>query len=82
MFLDYPNPYTYGTATCYQYMYGTDFLVAPVYQATKADKEGNDIRNGIYLPKVHGLIISPVRNTKATVSSTILKHLFGSCLYL
>lgn len=51
MFLDYPNPYTYGTATCYQYMYGTDFLVAPVYQATKADKEGNDIRNGIYLPE-------------------------------
>ena len=51
MFLDYPNPYTYGTATRYQYMYGTDFLVAPVYQATKADKEGNDIRNGIYLPE-------------------------------
>lgn len=50
MFLDYPNEYTYGTATRYQYMYGTDFLVAPVYQNTKADKEGNDIRNGIYLP--------------------------------
>ena len=46
MFLDYPNEYTYGTATRYQYMYGTDFLVAPVYQNTKADKEGNDIRNG------------------------------------
>ena len=28
-----------------------DFLVAPVYQNTKADKEGNDIRNGIYLPE-------------------------------
>ena len=51
MFLDYPNEYTYGTATSYQYMYGTDFLVAPVYQNTKADKEGNDIRNGIYLPE-------------------------------
>ena len=49
MFLDYPNEYTYGTAN--QYMYGTDFLVAPVYQNTKADKEGNDIRNGIYLPE-------------------------------
>ena len=36
MFLDYPNEYTYGTATRYQYMYG---------------KEGNDIRNGIYLPE-------------------------------
>ena len=51
MFLDYPNEYTYGTATRYQYMCGTDFLVAPVYQNTKADKEGNDIRNGIYLPE-------------------------------
>ena len=51
MFLDYPNEYTYGTATRYQYMYGTDYLLAPVYQNTNADKEGNDIRNGIYLPE-------------------------------
>ena len=32
-------------------MYGPSFLVAPVYQNTSADKEGNDVRNGIYLPK-------------------------------
>lgn len=51
MFLDYPNAYTYGPATQYQFMYGTDFLVAPVYQNTKADEKGNDIRDGIYLPK-------------------------------
>ena len=51
MFLDYPNPYTYGSATCFKYMYGTDFLVAPIYLATKADKLGNDIRNGIYQPE-------------------------------
>jgi len=51
MFLDFPNKYTLGTATQYQYMYGTDFLVAPVYQNTQADAEGNDIRNGIYLPE-------------------------------
>ena len=38
-------------ATRYQYMYGPSFLVAPVYQNTAADKEGNDVRNGIYLPK-------------------------------
>ncbi|MCI9608244.1 MAG: DUF5110 domain-containing protein [Muribaculaceae bacterium] len=50
MFLDYPNPYTLGAATRYQYMYGPDFLVAPIYQATAADTLGNDIRNGIYLP--------------------------------
>jgi alpha-glucosidase (family GH31 glycosyl hydrolase) len=51
MFLEYPNPYTLGTATNYQFMYGPWFLVAPVYQNTKADEQGNDIRHGIYLPK-------------------------------
>lgn len=51
MFLEDPSDFTHGTATRYQYMYGPAFLVAPVYQNTKADKEGNDIRNGIYLPK-------------------------------
>lgn len=50
MFLDYPNAYTYGPATRYQFLYGPSFLVAPIYQDTKADSLGNDIRNGIYLP--------------------------------
>ncbi len=51
MFLDYPNAYTYGKATQYQYMYGPYLLVAPIYQATESDKDGNDIRDGIYLPE-------------------------------
>lgn len=51
MFLEYPNAYTQGTATQYQFLYGPYFLVAPIYQATKADEQGNDIRNGIYLPE-------------------------------
>lgn len=51
MFLEYPNRYTWGKATQYQYLYGPYFLVAPIYQATKADAEGNDVRNGIYLPE-------------------------------
>ena len=51
MFLDYPNDYTYGTATQYQFLYGPSFLVAPVYKETKIDKDGNDVRNGIYLPE-------------------------------
>ncbi|MEL5895677.1 TIM-barrel domain-containing protein [Bacteroides sp. GD17] len=51
MFLEYPNAYTLGKATQYQYLYGPYFLVAPVYQSTKADEQGNDIRNGIYLPE-------------------------------
>ena len=51
MFLDYPNAYTKGKATQYQFLYGPYFLVAPIYQATKADEKGNDVRNGIYLPE-------------------------------
>lgn len=51
MFLEQPNKYTLGKSTEYQFMYGPSFLVAPIYQATEIDKEGNDIRNNIYLPK-------------------------------
>ena len=51
MLIDDPNPYTLGTATRYQFLYGPYFLVAPIYQATEADEQGNDIRNGIYLPE-------------------------------
>ncbi|WP_316751471.1 TIM-barrel domain-containing protein [Pedobacter gandavensis] len=51
MFLEYPNAYTQGPATQYQFLYGPNFLVAPIYQATKSDEKGNDIRNGIYLPE-------------------------------
>ncbi|UIR56818.1 DUF5110 domain-containing protein [Sphingobacterium sp. SRCM116780] len=51
LFLAYPNAYTQGTATQYQYLYGPSFLVAPIYQATKSDDKGNDVRNGIYLPE-------------------------------
>jgi alpha-glucosidase (family GH31 glycosyl hydrolase) len=51
MFLGNANPYTLGTATQYQYLFGPSILVAPIYQATKADDKGNDIRNNIYLPE-------------------------------
>lgn len=51
MFLEYPNKYTLGSATQYQYLFGPSLLVAPIYQATRMDKDGNDIRNGIYLPE-------------------------------
>lgn len=51
MFLDNPNPYTLGKATEYQFMCGPYFLVAPIYKETRMDKQGNDIRNGIYLPE-------------------------------
>lgn len=51
MFLEYPeDPYTYGLGVQYQFMLGPNLLVAPVYQNTSADEQGNDVRNGIYLP--------------------------------
>ncbi|MCT4217236.1 discoidin domain-containing protein [Elizabethkingia anophelis] len=51
MFLEEQNAYTQGKMTQYQFMYGPAFLVAPIYQETKTDDKGNDIRNGVYLPK-------------------------------
>ncbi|MDE7388642.1 MAG: DUF5110 domain-containing protein, partial [Muribaculaceae bacterium] len=51
MFIDYPNDYTHGTATKYQFLYGPDLLVAPIYQETRIDEWDNDVRNGIYLPE-------------------------------
>ena len=52
MFLeDEANDFTMSAATRYQYMYGPYILVAPIYQNTAMDAEGNDIRNNIYLPE-------------------------------
>ena len=51
LFLDYPSDYTLGTATQYEFLFGPSILVAPIYQNTKMDEEGNDIRNEIYLPE-------------------------------
>lgn len=69
MFLEYPNPYTKGTSTQYQYLYGPSFLVAPIYQATKSDEKGNDIRNGIYLPE--GIWIDYFTGEKYTGNSIL-----------
>lgn len=51
MFLEEENAYTLGKRTEYQYMFGPNILVAPIYKETRADKDGNDVRDGIYLPK-------------------------------
>ena len=52
MFLeDEANAFTMSEATRYQYMYGPYILVAPIYQNTAMDEQGNDIRNNIYLPQ-------------------------------
>ena len=51
MFLEEENSYTLGKNTEYQFMFGPYFLVAPIYQDTKSDTLGNDIRNNIYLPR-------------------------------
>lgn len=51
MFLEYPNdPYAYSIANQYQYMWGSNILVAPIVSEVQKDDMGNDVRNGIYLP--------------------------------
>lgn len=51
MFLEYPDDeYAYSRTMQYQFMFGSDILVAPVYKNTMADEMGNDVRNHIYLP--------------------------------
>lgn len=51
MFLEYPDDdYAYTKSMQYQFMLGSDILVAPVYQNVAGDEIGNDVRNNIYLP--------------------------------
>lgn len=51
MFLEYPGDrYACTAAVQYQFMLGSQILVAPVYQNVAADEMGNDVRNHIYLP--------------------------------
>ena len=52
MFLEFPDDkINYTKAVNYQFMYGENLLVAPVYEDVNANEKGNDVRNGIYLPK-------------------------------
>lgn len=49
--MEFEDPAAKQVATSkYQFLYGPSLLVAPIYQETAADEEGNDIRDGIYLP--------------------------------
>lgn len=49
--LEYPNdPFTWGNRTQYEYMWGENLLVAPLYENVHMDENGNDVRNNIYLP--------------------------------
>ncbi len=82
MFLEFPNDYTMGSATKYQYMYGTDFLVAPIYQNTKADAEGMISATVSICPKANGSITSPARNMKADALSITSLLLCGNSPYL
>lgn len=65
MFLEYPNDEkAHGKDVQYQFMYGSDFLVAPIYQNTKANSKGDDIRNNIYLPDTEEVWIDYFSGTK------------------
>lgn len=48
LMLEYPDdPYTWGNQTQYEYMWGENLLVAPVYKESDNNAE---VRNNIYLP--------------------------------
>lgn len=50
MFLEFPEEQAaYTTDSQYQYMWGSNLLVAPIYNGD-VDADGNSIRNGVYLP--------------------------------
>ncbi|MBO4907086.1 MAG: discoidin domain-containing protein [Bacteroidaceae bacterium] len=40
-----------STLMGYQFLYGNDILVAPIYKETRMDADGNDVRDFIYLPE-------------------------------
>ncbi len=61
MFLDYPSAYTHGTATQYQYMYGTDFLVAPFIRKPRLMRKAMISATVFICPPAPGLIISVAR---------------------
>ncbi len=59
MFMEFPNDSAaaYTEDSQYQYMWGENLLVAPVYENVQADENGNDVRNGIYLPDANQIWI-------------------------
>ncbi|HEL1618450.1 TPA: discoidin domain-containing protein [Streptococcus suis] len=51
MFIEFPDEViNYGKDVRYQYMYGSNLLVVPIYKNTAMQANGDDIRNNIYLP--------------------------------
>lgn len=51
MMLVEDNDYTRSARADYQFMFGPNVLVAPIYKETRANDEGDDVRDGIYLPQ-------------------------------
>lgn len=79
MFLDYPSDFTHGVATKYQFLYGPDFLVAPIYQETRLQADGSDVRNGIYLPE--GVWYDYFSGTPYTSDGTIVINNYQTPLW-
>jgi alpha-glucosidase (family GH31 glycosyl hydrolase) len=54
MFLEYPNTYTLGKATQYQYLYGPNFLVAPFTRQQRQMPRATISGMAFICPKAHG----------------------------
>ena len=83
MFLEYPNQYTYGKATEYQFMYGMRISWLPLsIRKHRQMKKVTIYATAFIYRKEPGWTILPEKNMKATVLSTILLLRYGSCRYL
>ena len=71
MFLEYPNKYTLGTATRYQFMYGPSVLVAPIYQNIRQIKKVTTYEMVFIFRKETGSTISQVNNMQEIALLTI-----------
>lgn len=68
MFLDDPNPYTLGTATRYQFLYGPYVLVAPSTATRRPTTRATTAATGSTSPKGTGSTSSPATSTREAAS--------------
>lgn len=78
MFLEFPHEkINYTKLVQYQYMWGPNFLIAPIYTADK-NKAGDALRHNVYLPDAHQMWIDFFTGEKymggATVDNLVYEH--------
>ncbi|WP_369347172.1 DUF5110 domain-containing protein [Amylolactobacillus amylophilus] len=78
MFLEFPHEkINYTKLVQYQYMWGPNFLVAPIYTAEQ-NNAGNSLRHNVYLPDAHQMWVDFFTGEKymggTTVDNLVYAH--------